>query len=42
MLLSSHDFLGEMSVNNTVTDMCYSDEVRFVVTGVSGVMLICK
>lgn len=42
MLVSSHDFLGVMSVNDTVTDMCYSDKVRFVVTGISGVMLICK
>jgi len=37
MLLSSHDFLGAVPVNDTVTDMCYS--VRFIVTGISGVML---
>lgn len=42
MLLSSHDFLGAMSVNDTVTDMCYSDKVRLVITGISAVMLICK
>lgn len=42
MLLSSHDFLGAMSVNDTVTDTCYSDKVRFVVTGISAAMLICK
>lgn len=42
MLLSSHDFLGAMSGNGTVTDMCYSDKVRFMVTGISAVMLICK
>lgn len=42
MLLSSYDFLGAMSVNDTVTDMCYSDKVRFVITGISAMMLICK
>lgn len=39
MLLSSHYFLGAMSVNDTVTDMCYSDKGRFIVIGISGMML---